>query len=78
MFEFDDISSGCVGVLASVFKKNFDIVGNLISVIWNRSSAGGVFLNRLMLAFYVFILKACDPTLLTNNRPILLLNVISL
>ena len=30
LFKFDDLSSGYDEVLASMFKKNFDIVGNLI------------------------------------------------
>ena len=59
-----------------MFKKSFDNVGNLILHICNRSLAGGVFPNRLMLAV-VFILNDGDPTLLTNYRPISLLNVIS-
>ena len=77
LFEFHDLSSGCDEVLASVFKKIFDIVSNLILHICNRSLAVGVFPNRLMLALIVFIFKAGDPTLLTNYRPISLLNVIS-
>ena len=60
-----------------MFKKKFDIVGNLILHICNRSLAGGVFPNRLLLALVVFIFKAGDPTLLTNYRPISLLNVFS-
>ena len=49
--------------LPSVFKKIFDIVGNLILHIYNRSLAGGVFPNRLMLSLVIFIFKAGDPTL---------------
>ena len=77
LFEFHDLSSGCDEVLASVFKKIFDIVSNLILHICKRSLAVGVFPNRLMLALIVFIFKAGDPTLLTNYRPISLLKVIS-
>ena len=60
LFEFDDLSSGCDEVLVSVFKKHFYIVDNLILHICNRSSAGGVFPNRLMLALVVFIFKTGD------------------
>ena len=67
LFEFDYLSSGCDEVLASVFKKIFDIGGNLILHICNRSLGWGVFPNRLMLAVVVFIFKAGDPT---NYRPI--------
>ena len=49
LFEFDDLTSGCDEALASVFKKFFDIVGNLILHICNHSLAGGVFPNRLRL-----------------------------
>ena len=59
LFEFDDLSCGCDEVLASAFKKIFDID------------------NRLILALVAFIFKAGDPSLLTNYRPILSLNVIS-
>ena len=41
LFEFDDLSSGHDEVSASVFKIFFDIVGNLILHIGNRSLAGG-------------------------------------
>ena len=56
--EFDDLSGECDVVLASVFKKLFDIVGNLILHILNLSLAGGVFSNRLMLALVVFIFQS--------------------
>ena len=49
--------------------------GNLILHIFNRCLARGVFPNRLILDLVIF--KAGDPTLLTNYRPISLLNVIS-
>ena len=65
LFEFE-LSSGCDEVFAYVFKKNVDIVGNLIWHICNCSLAVGVFPNRLILALVVFIFKTGDPTLLTN------------
>ena len=77
LLEFDDLSSGCDEVLASMFKNIFNIVGNLILHICNRNLAGGVFPNRLMLGLVVLIFKVSDPTLLTTYRPISLLNVIS-
>ena len=46
-FEFDDLSSGCDEVSSYVFKKIFDIVGNLILHIRNRSLAGEYFLIGL-------------------------------
>ena len=52
-------------------------MGNLILRICNRSSAGGVFPNLLMMALVVFIFKAGNKTLLTSYRPILLLNAFS-
>ena len=75
LFEFDDLSSGCDEVLASLFKKFFNIVCYLILhiILCNRSLARGMFPNRLMLALVVFIFKAGDPTLL-NYCPISLLN----
>ena len=66
LFEFDDLSSRCDEILAFVFNKKFDIVGNLILHICNRRLTGGVFPNRLMSALVVLIFKASDPTLLTN------------
>ena len=77
LFKFDDLSSGCEEVSASVFKKKFNIVGNLILHICNHGLAAGVFPNRLMLSLVIFIFKASDPTLLANYRPISLLIVIS-
>ena len=43
--------------LASVFKIFFDIVGNQILHICNRSLTRGVFPNRLMLSLVIFILE---------------------
>ena len=58
IFKFDDLSSGCDEVLASVFKNFFDIVGNLIFLICNRSLAGGCFLRGLCWLWLFSCLKS--------------------